>query len=257
MRSRLPALWTFCFGLNLAFSSSLLGDEQAPMPKPLPKGSATPEAPSVTAGKPGAASPAPAGSVAVPPPYLSAPVMECAPVCPPACTFPNVVVELSQPEVHFVAPRRTASAASAQHERASDSRSKICSFLNFNVNKISGGALGAPAVQPVTTVVPAFATATIPIALQTTREFGMVAAARRDTGELSRAEIGDIVREALRESDRLREAERQREAALQREAAQQQDSCAELKARIDRVEKRLDQVEKQVQNIATKLSRLP
>jgi chromosome segregation ATPase len=100
---------------------------------------------------------------------------------------------------------------------------------------------------------PAYATATIPLAIQTTRyavagaEFGALGNAvgvRRDT-ELSRSAIEEAVREALRQ-----------ENAVQRESAPAKDSCAELKTRIESVEKRLDQIEKQVQSIAGKLDQL-
>ncbi len=212
--------------------------------------------------------PTPAGPANCPPPCLP----PCEP-CPPPCAPPKVVVELSQPEVRFTAPCRT------QAPCAKEAAGKL---VNINISKIKnrpfGGAPGA-GLQPVTSIVPAFATATIPIAFQTTRfvgaagaEFGFAGAgvARREfAAEFSRSEIEELVREAVRRESALREAARvesaQRESALresaQREAAKreaaQRDSCAELKARLDRVEKRVGEIETQVNAIITKLSKMP
>jgi hypothetical protein len=172
-----------------------------------------------------------------------------------------VLVELSQPEVHVVPARHAGAPAGApcQKEQAACCP-KTCSFLNLSINKVHSKSLGgAPGVpQAVTTVVPAYATATIPIALQTTRfttEVGVAETVRREAA-LSRSDIAELVREAMR-----REAAQQREAAPQPEAAPRQepcaDVCAELKTRVDQIEKRLGQIEKQVKGIETKLNQLP
>jgi hypothetical protein len=162
-----------------------------------------------------------------------------------------VVVELSQPEVRFVAPRRPAPVCREEQPCAP----KAPSIFHLTVNRLRSRLAGvgpAGVQQPVTTIIPAFATATIPIALQTTRfaaagaEFGFAGAFRREAGELSRAEIEELVREALK-----------RESARVSESAQQRDVCTELKERVARVEKRLEQIEKQVEGIAKKLDKLP
>ena len=106
----------------------------------------------------------------------------------------------------------------------------------------------------MTTVVPAFATATIPIGLQTTRfvtgtELSLLGT--RQESALSQGEISDLIRESIR-----RETTRQ-ETARQESAPQTGPSCAELKTRVDRIEQRLDQIEKKVDAIATKLNKLP
>jgi hypothetical protein len=108
------------------------------------------------------------------------------------------------------------------------------------------------AQQPITTVVPAYATATIPIAFQTTRfavgtESAFIGA--RSGAEISRNDIAEAVREGLQQ-----EAARRQESA--RETAPKTDSCADLKNRLDQVEKRLEQVEKQVEGIAAKVNKL-
>lgn len=179
---------------------------------------------------------------------------------------PRVIVELSQPEVHFAAPRSCGSScqgANGTGRGAAPSYPKVCSFLNVTVNKFRSKSVGGAATaQPFTTVVPAFATATIPIALQTTRyttavgaELGLAEAVRREIGETTRPSLEETVREAVR-----REIAQQRETAQQRESIAQRetrDSCGELRGRVDQVEKRLGQIEKQVQSIEDKLRKLP
>src|SRR5207249_4644088 len=105
--------------------------------------------------------------------------VECAPCrmarrsC--AAAPPKVLVELSQPEVHYVAPRGQGNcgagpcAGGAGRESGEHVYSKNCSFLNLSINKMRGRGPCAAGMQPVTTMVPAYATATIPIAFQTTR----------------------------------------------------------------------------------------
>jgi hypothetical protein len=178
-----------------------------------------------------------------------------------------VVVELSQPEVCFVPPRRPGGACPKEQAPCAAKAPFINIHKTKIKNKLFGGAGGVSGagreLVPITTVTPAFATATIPIAFQTTRfaavgaELGLAGAVRRESAELSRADIEEAVREALRgEAAAQREVAAKRETA-QREAATQADACAELKDRVTRVEKRLEEVEKQVQGIITKLNKLP
>jgi len=171
------------------------------------------------------------------------------------------VVELSQPEVHFAAPCNQG--GGCQKQPCCQGRGKT-SLVSINISKVRGGffgsgGLGAAAVpQAVTSVVPAFATATIPIALQTTQfAVGTQSAlfgAAQQSAALTRGDIESIVRQAFE-----REAA-EREAA-QRQAAQRQggerDPCADLKARVEKIETRLGEIEKQVQRISTKLKVVP
>jgi hypothetical protein len=179
------------------------------------------------------------------------------------------VVELSQPEVHFVAPRLPcyargpagcAAPITPCAGEAAAPCSKSCSFLNFSINKVHGKgaqAAGGAALQPVTTVIPSFATATIPIAIQTTRfaavgaEFGLLGGAARGGAEISRESIAEAVREAIRQ-----ESARTRETAREAAPAPAVDVCAQLRTRIESVEKRLDKIEKQVDSIVTKMDKL-
>jgi hypothetical protein len=190
---------------------------------------------------------------------------ECEPVveCPPCASRPQkIVVEMSQPEVRFVAPPRPC----APSEKGCGPAGKpVCSsFININRirTKIFGapgpglGAAGAP--RAVTSVIPAYATATIPIALQTTRyfagaEYGVfgAGAARREAAGLSRAEIEEMVREAVRA-----ESARRAEAAPKAEAGAR-DACAELKERVDRIEKRLGDLEQKLDATLKKIEKLP
>ena len=173
---------------------------------------------------------------------------------------------MSQPEVHFVAPRSNQAVVPCSGTgEGAGCCPKSGSFFNYNKvcisSKVVGGVLAAVAPQAVTSVVPAFATATIPIALQTTRfvsgaELGLVSGgagvAGRETGtELSRAEIADIVRDAVRKESARRETAPQRP-----EAAPQGDACSDLKSRVDGIEKRLGQIEKQVGSIEEKLKQV-
>jgi hypothetical protein len=187
-----------------------------------------------------------------------------APPCPPACPAspPKVVVELSQPEVHFTAPCRQDSGC--EKGGCGAGRSKT-SLFNLSISKVRNRIQGGVPVgaQPVTSIIPAFATATIPIAFQTTQfaTFGAQSAlvGTRQAAELTRSDIQDMVRQAFEREAAEREAA-QRQAA-ERQGAQRQgserDSCAELKARVEKIESRLGEVEKQVQRIATKLKLLP
>ncbi len=127
-----------------------------------------------------------------------------------------------------------------------DGGSKGCSFLNFSITKIKGGAGRAGPTE--TTVVPAFATATIPIALQTTRTLtGVSESAFVGRRSVSREEVAAAVLEALAE---------EREAAVQREsAATAQDACAALKERVAKVEQRLTEIEKTVKLIEEKITK--
>jgi hypothetical protein len=166
-----------------------------------------------------------------------------------------VIVEMSPPEVHVAAPCRTAPPCA----EGKCGRSKA-SFVNINISKVKSRFQGgiAPGAQPVTTIVPAYATATIPIAIQTTRfavgEQSALFGARGEAGALGRSDVEEAIREGVR-----RELDRREEA--QRQSARRQDvpadQCAELKKRVEAVEKRLEQVEKQVEGIVAKLAKLP
>jgi hypothetical protein len=235
MRPPRLALLTCSFVLALACVPALLGGEllHAPMPS--------------------GATASSSACCDLPPP--------CPAPAPSCCPSPKVVVEMSQPEVRFTAPP-CRSSAPCQAEQAQQ-RSKMCSFFNVNISKtksqLVGGVSGA-ALQPVTSIVPAYATATIPIAFQTTRfaavgtEFGLAGVGRREfaAGEFSRSDVEEMVRDAVR-----REAALQRDGGRRTEAALQNGDCAELKARIEKVEQRLGQIEKQVEGIVTKINKLP
>ncbi|MBA4067998.1 MAG: hypothetical protein C0501_30700 [Isosphaera sp.] len=184
------------------------------------------------------------------PPLVGAP-------CPPpaaACRTPKVVVEMSQPEVRFVAPSGGGSGGAGSGGAAggvvlppdrSGASGKFCSFLNLSINRsrtrFAGGGVG----QPVTTVVPAFATATIPIALQTTQFAAATESAVLGGRGLTQVEAAELIRDLVR-----------RESARQESAPAPAASCADLKARVDRIEQRLDQIEKKVEGIAGKLDKL-
>ncbi len=159
-----------------------------------------------------------------------------------------MVVELAQPEVHFTAPCRPGGICEKGGGGAARSKS---SLFNINISKVRSRVQGGVPVgaQAVTSIIPAYATATIPIAFQTT-QFAASGA---------QSDIQDLVRQAFEREAAEREAA-QRQAA-ERQGAQRQgserDSCAELKARVEKIETRLGEVEKQVQSIATKLKLLP
>jgi hypothetical protein len=260
MRPPRPALTLCSTILGLVCVSRLVGGQ--PLPAPLPAGNAPPSAPTQpTPSTPVLPPPMP---IQMPTPYPDpcacpdnanqAPCATCLP-CPssPNCQTPKVIVELSQPEIHFAAPCRASAGSGAgpcQREQPAKESPKSCSLFNISINKVKSRSFGGGATgQPVTTVVPAFATATIPIAFQTTRtttvgtELGQLG-----TRETARADLEDMVREAVR-----RETAKQPPAT---EAAPQRDGCAELKGRMDKVEQRLDQIEKQVQGIVTKIDKL-
>src|SRR5205085_10094752 len=109
--------------------------------------------------------------------------------------------ELSQPQIRCAAPCRSAPPC-----QAAGPCQKPSSYCNVNITKVRSKIFGGMGVgvapTPVTTVVPSFAVATIPIAVQTTRfaaatgaEFGLFgAAAGRRESEFSRTDIEDMVR---------------------------------------------------------------
>jgi hypothetical protein len=203
------------------------------------------------------------------PPDPCPPIASCPVPCPPAagpCRTPKVVVEMSQPEVRFVAPSCGSAGGSAGGAGGGgvavlpggggggDSR-KLCSFLNLSINrsrtKLVGGGVGGVG-QPVTTTVPAFATATIPIAFQTTQFTTATESALLGArGGVSQAELAELVRDAVRRESARADNGRQESAPVPAGP-----SCAELKTRVDRIEQRLEQIEKKVEVIAGKLDRL-
>lgn len=233
---RPPRLALLAAALGLALFSTPVLPAQEKLPAPMPTGV-------------GGAVPCDGGTA------------PCCSPCQPACPAPpKVVVEMSQPEIHFAAPCRSGGGCQ-KGGGGCPPRSKA-SFVNINISRVKSriqGGLpgGGGALQPVTTVVPAYATATIPIAFQTTQyaaygaQAGLLGTgvAGRQASELSRADIQDMVREAF-----------QREAA-ERQAAQRQasplDGCAELKGRVDKIENRLTDLENQVKGILKKLTALP
>jgi len=234
MRLARLALVPLSLGLGLFFASSVLGGELLHAPMPVGDGGPSP---------------------------CDAPPCPCVPACP--ASPPKVVVELAQPEVHFTAPCRPGGICEKGGGGAARSKS---SLFNINISKVRSRVQGGVPVgaQAVTSIIPAYATATIPIAFQTTQfaAFGAqsaLLAGARQAAELTRTDIQDLVRQAFEREAAEREAA-QRQAA-ERQGAQRQgserDSCAELKARVEKIETRLGEVEKQVQSIATKLKLLP
>src|SRR5262245_54564632 len=118
-------------GLGLLFTSSLWGVEKLPAPMPAGPAASSCDAPCA-----------------------------CVPPCP-TCP-PRVVVELSQPEVHFAAPCNQGGGCQKQPCCQGHGKS---SLVSINISKVRGGFFGsgplgaAAAPQAVTSVVPAFATA--------------------------------------------------------------------------------------------------
>ena len=192
----------------------------------------------------------PAASVA--PAHCLGSKSACSAAPSPSAATPKIEIVMSQPEVHVVAPSRCAADKckdSNSCDKEGCSKGKCVSLININCAKSKGPAAGARQ-ETVTTVVPAYATATIPIALQTTRTFtstGEFAVARR---EVSRADIRDAVREALAESSR------QRGNGGQESAAAQNDCCSELKDRVKKVEDKLVELNNTVNQINQKLEKL-
>jgi hypothetical protein len=186
----------------------------------------------------------------------------------PACPTPKIELVMSQPEVRVVtaaghgcgaggvckagacgkAP--TGKDCGKDCAKDKDCGSKGCSFLNFSITKIKGGAGRSGPTE--TTVVPAFATATIPIALQTTRTLtGVSESAFIGRRSVSREEVAAAVREALaveREEAAARESARESATAAQ-------DACAALKDRVTKVEQRLAEIEKTVKQIEEKITK--
>ena len=209
--------------------------------------------------------PAPAPVVTELCPTVPVPCPVSCPTAAPACPTPKIELIVPPPNVRVVTGGYTGAAGggvckTGACEKAPAGKdcghtgSKACSFLNFSITKIKGGGGAGVGGPTQTTVVPAFATATIPIALQTTRtitgvsESAFVGGARG----FSRADLAEAVREAMFQNESLRRPEsdlRRAESDLRTE----QDSCKELRLRVEKVEKRLDEIEKSVQKIAEKL----
>jgi hypothetical protein len=196
----------------------------------------------------------------LPHPAPAVPCPEVTVPCPAPCPAPKIELVMPPPNVRVVtaaghgcttggvckAGAKAPAAKDCDKDCGKDGGSKGCSFLNFSITKIKGGAGRAAATE--TTVVPAFATATIPIALQTTRTLtGVSESAFIGRRTVSREEVAAAVREALAE---------EREAAAQKEsAATAQDACAALKERVAKVEQRLTEIEKTVKLIEEKITK--
>jgi hypothetical protein len=229
-----------CGLLSLTASAALATEPSIPLPMPMQVGD-----------------PCPPSAIPCPPAY-SCPA-EAVP-----CRNQKVVVEMSQPEIRFVTPGGGGAPVAAGHDRGgehadckSNSNSKSCSFLNLSINrtrtKLLGGGVGGFPPQPITTIVPSFATATIPIALQTTQFVGGTEAfalgSRRDS--LTTGEAAELIREIVRRENARLDTGRTEAAPVA------SSTCSELKSRVDKIENRLEQIEKRVDSIAAKLSKLP
>jgi len=173
------------------------------------------------------------------------------------CTTPastqKIEVVMSQPEVTIVAPPRSSGDSCKDKDNCAEgkSKSKNISFLNFNCTK-SKEPKGRPAArqESVTTVVPAFATATIPIAVQSTRFFSAESSAvgvRRES--FTRADIESFVRESI-SAENTRVRNNQESAKIE---SAKTDCCAELKTRIEGIEKRLSAIDVTIAEINKKL----
>jgi hypothetical protein len=259
------------FGLPLPARADPIPLFQPPPP------AAVPAAPAVPVPAPVAAPVSdPSPPSIIPCPTACAP---CPVPCPtvrsaPSCKTPKIVVEMSQPEIRFVAAKSSGScaptcvpacapapAAAPCENHAQKSCSLFNLYLNRSRTKLMGGGAGGVGAMPqqVTTVVPAFATATVPIALQTTQFVSgsteMAAFGARRESALVQAELADALRETVRRE--LARQESARAESAKAESAAAGPSCAELKTRVDQIEKRLEQIEKKVESIANKLNKLP
>ena len=217
-----------------------------------------------------------------------APVVPCPPagvVCPPACpdlapapcpgpvVYPaparrqRVEVVVPPPEVIRVpaAAGRGAEVGLVGGEAgAAAGRFKSC-LLNININRTRTKTVGGGGQMPVTQIIPAFATATIPIAFQTTQFTTLTQPlAGRTEAALTRTDIRELARAIAAESAREDEARGQQESARRGQpesavrgqpetATRATDCCDELKTRLTKVEARLDAIQKQVETIASRL----
>lgn len=189
----------------------------------------------------------PPGPIPIPcPPPPCEPVLPCPPhavACPAVVPCPaptgsrKVEVVFQQPEVRVVSTRPGSTTGGKPAAQPANYASKTCSLFNINLYRNRSKLVGGQA--PVTSVIPAYATATIPIAFQTTT-FG------RQEAAFSRADLESLVRDLVRrDAGRRGSGESAPESGFDKD-----DCCAELKQRLDRVEKRLEAIEKQVERIA-------